>query len=252
LSPIERPAFAPIVADRREEAEVALAREIAALVRDRRRVVLGLATGDTPAGVYRELVRQHREEGLDFGRVETFALDEFLDLPGGHPATFARWLEERVRAPLGIDPGRAHLPWAGPDPKRIPDACRAYEREIADAGGIDLLILGIGRNGHVGFNEPGSTRESRTRVVDLHEWTREDAAPAFGGLESVPRRAVTIGIATILEARRIRVLAFGPRKAEIVGRALRDRVGPDLPATFLREHADLSIRLDREAAAGLA
>jgi glucosamine-6-phosphate deaminase len=229
---------APIVVDRREDAEVALAREILALVRERRRVVLGLATGSTPAGVYRELARLRAEERVDFGAVETFNLDEYVGLPSDHAQTFARWTRERFHAPLGISPDRAHL---------LPSD--DYETRIRDAGGIDLQILGIGRNGHIAFNEPGSTRESRTREVELHAWTREDAAAAFGGLASVPHRAITMGVATILEVRRLRVLAFGSRKAEIVRRALEGPVGPDVPATFMREHRDLVLWLDREAAA---
>jgi glucosamine-6-phosphate deaminase len=229
---------APIVVARREEAESALAREIVELVKERRRVVLGLATGSTPAGVYRELARLRSEERVDFGAVETFNLDEYLGLPPDHAQTFSRWTRERFHAPLGIAPDRAHL---------LPSD--DYEAEIRDAGGIDLQILGIGRNGHIAFNEPGSTRESRTRDVELHAWTREDAAAAFGGLASVPLRAITMGVATILEARRLRVLAFGLRKAEIVKRVLEDPIGPDVPATYLREHGDLVLWLDREAAA---
>ncbi|MFN0007829.1 MAG: glucosamine-6-phosphate deaminase [Planctomycetota bacterium] len=228
-----------VVVERREEAEAELAREVAALVRERRRVVLGLATGDTPSGLYRELARQRREEGLDFAEVVTFNLDEYLDLPSGHPASFSRWMLERVFEPLGIAGANRHVPAAD---------CAAYERSIREAGGIDLQILGIGRNGHIAFNEPPSFRDSRTREVRLHAWTREDAVPMFGGLAEVPTRAVTMGIGTILDAKRIRVLAFGPRKAEIVRRALEGPIDPEVPASFLRDHADLRIWLDREAA----
>jgi glucosamine-6-phosphate deaminase len=259
MSSIPRSRPAPIIVERREEAEIALAREIAALVGEKRRVVLGLATGDTPAGVYRELARLRKEEGLDFGNVETFNLDEYLGLPPDHPATFARWTAEHVHAPLGIPPTRAHFLPAVPDPERVAGrpfvgdaACIAYERAIRDAGGIDLQILGFGRDGHIAFNEPGSDRDSRTRVVELHPWTREDAAAVFGGMESVPARAITMGIATILEARRIRVLVFGRKKMQIVQRALEGAIGAEVPATFLREHEDLVVWLDLEAGEGLA
>jgi len=227
------------VVGRREEAEAELALEVAALVRERGHVVLGLATGDTPSGVYRELARLRREEGLDFGRVVTFNLDEYLGLAPSHPASFSRWMLERVFTPLGIPEANRHVP-AGD--------CAAYERSIREAGGIDLQILGIGRNGHIAFNEPPSPGDTRTREVLLHAWTREDAAPSFGSLAEVPTRAVTMGIGTILDAKRIRVLAFGSRKAEIVRRALEGPIGPEVPATFLRTHADLRIWLDREAA----
>jgi glucosamine-6-phosphate deaminase len=237
---------APIVVGRREEAEVALAREIAALVRERRRVVLGLATGDTPSGVYRELARMRKVEGIDFGEVVTFNLDEYLDLAPGDLRSFDRWTRECVGLPLGIAPARSRAPGGGGD--GIAERCRAYEEAIREAGGVDLQILGIGRNGHVAFNEPGSARASRTREVELHAWTREDAAERFGGIASVPRRAVTMGVATILEARALRVLAFGVRKRAIVKLALEGPVGPEVPATFLRGHPDLVVRLDREAA----
>lgn len=229
------------VVDRRLDAEVAVARAIVDLVRKKRRIVLGLATGGSPAGVYGELARLSAEEGVDFREVETFLLDEYVDLPPGDPRSFAAWTRARVLEPLRIPRGNAHVPGAPAE----------YESAIRDAGGIDLLLLGIGRNGHVAFNEPGSPRESRTRIVDLHPWTREDAAEGFGGIEHVPRRAVTMGIATLLEAKRLCVLAFGAGKAAIAARALEGPVGPEVPATYLREHADLSVWLDREAAAEL-
>jgi glucosamine-6-phosphate deaminase len=230
-----------IVVDRREDAERALAREIADLVRGSARIVLGIATGKTPAGVYRELARLRAEETIDFGAVEVFLLDEYLDLAPGDARSFLAWTRERVLEPLGIPESQARCPRAGED----------YERAIRDAGGIDLQILGIGRNGHIAFNEPGSARSSRTRVVELHDWTREDASETFGGIDRVPRRAITMGIATILESKRARVLAFGAAKARIVAQAFEGAIGPKIPATFLREHRDLEVWLDREAAAEL-
>jgi len=182
-----------------------------------------------------------REEGLDFGRVVAFGLDEYLGLAPDHPASFARQLRENVFEPLGIPESSRHVPGDA-------EGGDEYERRIRDAGGIDLQILGIGRNGHVAFNEPPTPRESRTREVRLHAWTREDAVPAFGSLAAVPERAVTMGIATILDARRIRVLAFGRRKSAIVARSLAGAIGPDVPATFLRDHPDLRVWLDRDAA----
>jgi glucosamine-6-phosphate deaminase len=230
------------------QAARAVAAEIAELVRDRARgapaAVLGLATGRTPLELYAELARMHREQGLELGRVLGFGLDEYLGLPPDHPQTFGRYLLERVIAPCGMDPGRVRLLPSDPAPARIEAHCRDYERAIAEAGGIDLVILGIGRNGHIGFNEPGSKRESRTRSVRLAAETREDAARAFGGLERVPERALAVGVATILEARRIRVLGFGERKRPALRRMLEDPIGPALPATFLREHADVRLYTD--------
>jgi glucosamine-6-phosphate deaminase len=237
-----------IVSATREQAARAVAAEIAALLRDRARaarpLALGLATGRSPREIYAELARLHRDEGLQFARVLGFGLDEYLGLHADHPQSFRRYLLERVIAPCGMDPGRVRLLPSDPAPERIEAHCRDYERAIAEAGGIDLVILGIGRNGHIGFNEPGSARESRTRSVRLAAETREDAARAFGGLERVPERALAVGVATILEARRIRVLGFGERKRPALRRMLRDPIGPALPATFLREHADVRLYTD--------
>ncbi len=230
-----------------------VAQEIADLIRERRAggrmAVLCLPTGRTPLGVYEELVRMHRDEGLDFANVTTFNLDEFLGLAPEHPQSFRRYMRERFFAHVGLTPAQTWIPFGDVAPAQIEAHCREYEREIADAGGLDYALLGIGRNGHIGFNEPGATRESRTREVRLHEVTRADAAKAFGGLEFVPERAITMGVATILEARRIRVLAFGADKREIVRRTLEAPVGPQAPSTYLRGHADVRLFAD-EAALG--
>jgi glucosamine-6-phosphate deaminase len=208
--------------------------------------VLGLPTGNTPIGVYRELVRLHGERRISFATATTFNLDEYLGLGRDHPHSFRRWMTNRFFAHVDLPPERAHLPELAPSDPHA-EAAR-YESAIRAAGGLDLMLLGIGRNGHVGFNEPGSTRDSRTRVVDLHAETREDAAITFGGLEHVPKRAITMGVATILDARAVRVLAFGAGKAGILRRTLHDPIGPAVPATYLREHADVRIYADRDAA----
>ncbi len=230
-----------------------VAQEIADLIRERRNngrmAVLCLPTGRTPLGVYEELVRMHRDEGLDFANVTTFNLDEFQGLAPEHPQSFRRYMRERFFAHVGLAPTHTWIPASDVAPAQIEAHCREYEREIAEAGGLDFALLGIGRNGHIGFNEPGAPRESRTREVRLHEVTRADAARAFGGLEAVPQRAITMGVATILEARRIRVLAFGADKREILRRALEAPVGPDVPATYLRGHGDVRMFAD-EAALG--
>lgn len=239
------------IVETRAVAERAVAREIAELVHAKPDLVLGLPTGNTPVGVYRELVKLHREEGLDFSRVQTFNLDEYLDLRADHEASFARAMRRMLFDHVNLAPQNVHIPDGCASAERAADQCRAYEQAIQDAGGIDLLLLGVGRNGHIGFNEPGSSRDSRTRVVELHAATRADAAAAFGGLEHVPQRAITMGVATILDARRIRVMAFGAGKAECVRRTFADPIGPELPATFLREHERLVSWLDAQAAVGL-
>jgi glucosamine-6-phosphate deaminase len=211
--------------------------------------VLGLPTGNTPVPLYRELARLHREERLSFARARTFNLDEYLDLAPGDPRSFRAWMQEQFFAHVDLAPANVHVPRAAGDGAA---EAQRYAAEIDAAGGIDLQLLGIGRNGHVGFNEPGSAREARARVVELASETRADAAALFGGLARVPRRAITLGIAEILAARAIRVLAFGKGKAAIVKRMLEGEVGPDCPASFLRGHAGLSILLDADAASALA
>lgn len=206
--------------------------------------MLGLPTGNTPVPLYRELVRLHREEQLSFARARSFNLDEYLGLEPGDARSFRAWMHAQLFAQVDFAPQNVHIPGGAGE-------ARGYAEALQRAGGIDLQVLGVGRNGHIGFNEPGSARDSRTRVVSLAHETRAAAAPAFGGLENVPERALTLGVAEILEARAIRVLAFGKGKAEIVRRMLLGEVGPDCPASFLRGHADLRVLLDTGAAARL-
>ena len=239
LRPVARP----------EDAWRELAGEIAGLIRERARAggraVLGLATGRTMQGLYRELVRLHREEGLSFGRVETFNLDEYCGLAPTHPERMAAAMDRALFDHVDLPPEQRHFPDVGEGD--LERRCDDYERAIRAAGGLDLQLLGIGRNGHVAFNEPGSSADSRTRRVHLDEATRADAAGTFGGLDDVPGAAVTVGIATVHEARALRVLAFGAAKAEALGRLLRGPAGSDRPVSFLRGHADLRVWADDPA-----
>lgn len=239
----------------RDEAERAVAREMAELIRAHdatgRRTVLGLATGQTPVGVYAELVRMHRAEGLDFANVVTFNLDEYVGLGAGHPASFRRFMDEHLFDHVNVPKSSIHVPDGDLAAEDVPAFCADYEAAIGAAGGIDLQLLGIGRNGHVAFNEPGTERDSRTRLVELAPGTRADAARFFEAHGATPLHAITMGIGTVLAARRLRVLAFGGHKASIVLRALADPVGPEVPATFLRDHPDVTFWLDDEAAAEL-
>lgn len=246
MRPLTEEALATCVAEDRAEAEHAVALEIAGLFRAKPGAVLGLATGSTMEGLYRELIRLARAGDLDLSRATTFNLDEYLGLPAAHPASFRAWTRAHLLDAVGLPADRARFPdVAATD---LAAAGRGYEDAINALGGIDLQVLGIGPNGHIAFNEPGSGRATRTRDVDLSPSTREDAALAFGGLERVPLRAMTMGVATILDARRIRVLAFGARKAAIVRDTLRAPQGPDVPSTWLRGHADVRLYLDPEAA----
>ncbi|MES1259907.1 MAG: glucosamine-6-phosphate deaminase, partial [Gemmatimonadota bacterium] len=233
----------------------AVAHRIASLVRERaaakRSCVLGLATGSTPVGVYRELVRLHREEGLSFRDVETFNLDEYWPMDRDSIHSYHRFMRENLFDLIDIDPGRTHLPPGDVSAEEADAACAAYEAAIRAAGGIDLQLLGIGKSGHIGFNEPGSGAESRTRTIRLDPMTRRDAAADFFGEQNVPRQAITMGVATILEAREICLLATGEHKSGIVRRAVEGGVDHAVAATFLQRHPNATFYCDAAAAAEL-
>jgi glucosamine-6-phosphate deaminase len=237
----------------------AIAREvagrIASLLRGRAKVgaraVLGLATGSTPMGIYRELVRLHREQGLDFSNAVTFNLDEYIGLDPGSLHSYHRYMRENLFDHVNVPESQIHIPRGDLPRDQLEAQCQEYESAIAEAGGIDLQILGIGRSGHVGFNEPGSGRDSRTRVIYLDTVTRADAASDFFGEENVPAEAITMGVATILEAREVVLIATGEHKAPIVRRAVEGEVSPDVAATYLQGHPGARVCLDPAAAAEL-
>ncbi|HEY4247350.1 MAG TPA: glucosamine-6-phosphate deaminase [Lacunisphaera sp.] len=231
----------------------AVAAEVARLMRERqreqRKVVLGLATGSTPIAFYAELVRLHREEGLSFSNVITFNLDEYYPLSPEHLQSYRSFMQTHLFDHLDIAPDRTNLPSGSVLQAEIDAHCRGYEQRIRDAGGIDFQILGIGRTGHIGFNEPGSPQHSRTRLVTLDPLTRRDAAGDFGGEEHTPRYAITMGVRTIMEARRVVLMAWGQHKAAVVRTAVEGEVSPQVTASFLQEHDNALFVLD-EAAAG--
>lgn len=232
-----------------------VAERIATLVRERaaagEQAVLGLATGSTPLGIYRELIRLHREEGLDLSNVVTFNLDEYLGMGPENLHSYHRYMREHLFDHVNIPEDQIHLP-RGDLPLEEMDAhCRAYEEAIERAGGIDLQILGIGRSGHVGFNEPGSARSSLTRVVYLDTVTRSDAASDFFGEENVPLQAVTMGVASIMAAREVVLIATGEHKASIIRRAVEGEVSSEVAATHLQDHPAARVLLDPAAAADL-
>src|SRR5713101_7945744 len=210
-----------------------------------RPTVLGLATGSTPVGLYRELIRLHKEAGLDFSRVITFNLDEYFSMSPSDRHSYMLWMKETFFDHINISPDNIHIPDGTIPPNEVDEYCARYEQTIRRSGGIDLQILGIGRSGHIGFNEPGSTRHSRTRMVTLDPVTRRDAASSFFGQENVPFRALTMGVGTILETRKIVIMAFGEHKAAIVGRAVEGEVTDAIAASFLQKHADTTFILDR-------
>jgi glucosamine-6-phosphate deaminase len=216
-----------------------------------RPTVLGLATGSTPVGLYRELVRLHQEAGLDFSRVITFNLDEYYPMAADDIHSYNRWMHETFFGHVNIPPGNINIPDGRTAQGEMEDYCARYEHLIRRAGGIDLQILGIGRTGHVGFNEPGSTRHSRTRLVTLDFVTRRDAAGSFFGEDNVPQQAITMGVGTILEARKIVIMAFGEHKAPIVQRAVEGEMTEAIAASFLQKHNDTTFLLDDAGASQL-
>lgn len=232
-----------------------VASEIAQLIRERssrgRQTVLGLATGSTPLPLYRELIRLHREEGLSFRSVTSFNLDEYLGLDRDHPESYWTFMHRNLFDHIDILPENINLPSGTVADHEIEAHCKDYEARIRKAGGIDFQILGIGRTGHIGFNEPGTPIEARTQKIHLDELTRKDAAPAFGGIENVPTEAITMGCGTILEARRIALLAWGSKKASIVREAIEGVITDQVSASFLQTHPAATFFLDREAAADL-
>ena len=232
-----------------------LAAELAGLVASinasGRPAVLGLATGRTPIPFYAELIRLHRAGELSFARVVTFNLDEYLGLPAGHPESYHSFMRRELFDHVDIPAENVHIPDGTIPPDQLDAHCAAYEDAIRAAGGIDFQLLGIGRTGHIGFNEPGSPRDSRTRKVELDPITRQDAAPSFGGLDHVPTHAISMGCGTILEARRIALLAWGKGKAAIVKEALTGPVTDRVSASFLQGHPDAAFYLDAEAGSAL-
>jgi glucosamine-6-phosphate deaminase len=233
-----------------EAASLIAAHIIAGLVRAKPGCVLGLATGSTPLLTYRELVRMHREEGLDFSRVTTFNLDEYVGLPVEHPQSYHAFMQENLFRHINVPVGRIHIPnGLAAD---IPAECAAYEAAIRAAGGIDLQLLGIGSEGHIGFNEKSSSLASRTRIKTLTEQTRRDNARFFGSPDAVPMHVVTMGVGTIMEARQVLLLAFGENKAQAVADAVEGPVSAMNPASILQMHPVAKALLDEPAAARLA
>jgi glucosamine-6-phosphate deaminase len=243
------------VYDHASEASQAVAHQIADLIQRRARenayAVLGLATGSTPTGVYAELVRLHREEGLSLANAITFNLDEYFPMPAHALQSYRRFMREHLFDHVDIPEEQIHIPDGTLSFEEVGPYCEAYEKAIQDAGGLDLQLLGIGRTGHVGFNEPGSSPESRTRLIWLDQLTRLDAASDFFGLEFVPYRAITMGVGTILDARQIVLMAFGENKASIIQQAVEGPVTETVAASYLQQHNDAQIVVDRPASAEL-
>ncbi len=239
--------------DDSEKASKAVALEIAALIRQKAKenkpAVLGLATGSSPKKVYQELIRMHKEEGLSFKNVITFNLDEYHPMEPDSVQSYVRFMKEQLFDQIDIPVTNYHLPDGKLPIEKIPEFCKDYEDKIEKLGGLDFHLLGIGRNGHIGFNEPGSLINSKTRLMTLDINTKIDAAVDFGGLAKVPKKAITLGIDKIMQAKRIVLLAWGEHKAESVARAVEGQVTSDIPASYLQQHTNATFILDETAAA---
>jgi glucosamine-6-phosphate deaminase len=238
-----------------KEASKRVAQRIAGLIKNKQETgkpaVLGLATGVTPVGVYQELVRLHREEGLSFKNVITFNLDEYYPMQPDSAQSYVTFMNENLFNHIDIDKNNVHIPDGTLDKDAVAAFCMDYERQIEDLGGLDLQILGIGRTGHIGFNEPGSAPNSGTRMVTLDDLTRSDASRDFGGKEKVPTKAITMGIGTIFKAREIILMAWSQRKAAIIKKAVEGEISGEVPATYLQLSDHVEFVLDEGAASDL-
>ena len=232
-----------------EAASSVAAKIIAQIVRRKPDAVLGLATGSTPLATYRELVRMHREDGLDFSRVRTFNLDEYVALPHEHPQSYHAFMQENLFRHINVPRENIRIPnGLAAD---VPAECAAYEAAIRAAGGIDLQVLGIGTDGHIGFNEPSSSLASRTRIKTLTARTRSDNARFFGSAGEVPIHVITMGVGTIMDARQVLMLAFGERKAQAIADAVEGPVMAMNPASILQMHPVAKCLIDAPAASKL-
>jgi glucosamine-6-phosphate deaminase len=237
------------------EGSLYVANSIAELIESRNKeskpTVLGLATGSTPTQVYDELVRKHKEEGLSFERVITFNLDEYFPMAPDAHQSYVHFMHEYLFNHINIKPENIHIPDGTLKKDEVAAFCEEYEAKIAQVGGLDVQILGIGRTGHIGFNEPGSTIDSKTRLITLDRLTMLDAASGFFGIENVPRRAITMGVGTILQAKKIYMMAWGEGKANIVRETIEGAINTSIPATFLQQHNQTEVILDTAASAEL-
>jgi len=233
------------------EASIIVAQEIAALIREKqseeKNCILGLATGSSPIKVYEELVRMHQEEGLSFENVITFNLDEYFPMDRNNTQSYFYFMHEHLFNHVNILPENIHVPNGTISLEDLYQYCIDYEMKIKKAGGLDFQLLGIGRTGHIGFNEPGSHSNSGTRIITLDHITRIDAAPSFLGVENVPRKAITMGIGTVKSAKRIVLLAWGDNKSEIIKETIEGEISSSLPATYLQQHNNTTFVMDEAA-----
>jgi glucosamine-6-phosphate deaminase len=238
-----------IIKESYAEMSAVAAREIANVLNSKPNAVLGLATGSTPLALYKELVRMHKEEGLDFSQVTTFNLDEYVGLPPGHNQSYHYFMHENLFKHINIPRHNIHIPSG--TTRNYTAFCQWYEQRIVEAGGIDVQILGIGTDGHIAFNEPGSSLASRTRLKTLAKMTIDDNARFFNSAKEVPIYAITMGVGTILESKRLVLVANGKKKADAVAQMIEGPVTSMITASALQLHPDARVFLDGEAATKL-
>uniref|UniRef100_A0A832DIK3 Glucosamine-6-phosphate deaminase n=1 Tax=Ignavibacterium album TaxID=591197 RepID=A0A832DIK3_9BACT len=238
-----------IIKENYQQMSVEAARQVASLIRKKPDCVIGFATGSTPLGLYKELIRLHKDEGLDFSKVVSFNLDEYVGLAPTHPESYHYFMWENLFKHININPSNVHIPMGMAED--IDTFCEWYEEKIIEHGGIDIQILGIGSNGHIAFNEPGSSLGSRTRIKTLNENTRLDNSRFFKSIDEVPKYAITMGVGTIMEAKRLLLLANGIKKAEAIKQTVEGPIMARYPATIVQLHRYATIIVDKEAASKL-
>jgi len=234
-----------------EDASKAVAKRIADLIRSKPTAVLGLATGSTPTGVYEELIRLHKEEGLSFANVTTFNLDEYYPMEKAQIQSYHRFMHESLFDHIDIAKENVHIPDGMMPLEQTETHCKEYDAAIQAVGGLDFQLLGIGKTGHIGFNEPGSQKNSKTRVVELDRVTRIDAASDFFGIEHVPHQAITMGISSIMSAKEVVMMAFSESKSRVIAKMAEAEATPSLPASYLQSHTNARVVIDEAAASEL-
>ncbi|KQW99620.1 glucosamine-6-phosphate deaminase [Flavobacterium sp. Root420] len=244
-----------VIFESSQEASILVAQEIANIIQRKEELnepcVLGLATGSSPVKVYEELVRLHKEEGLSFANVVTFNLDEYYPMDKNNIQSYWHFMHEHLFDHVNILPQNVNIPDGNVSSEDLQQYCIDYEMKIKDYGGLDFQLLGIGRTGHIGFNEPGSHVNSGTRSITLDHLTRVDAASSFLGIDNVPRKAITMGIGTVKNAKRIVLLGWGISKAEIIKKTIEGEISSRVPATYLQQHNNTTFVLDTEASSEL-
>ena len=240
-----------IIKEDYEEMSKCAAEIIARQIKNKPNLVLGLATGSTPLGLYKELISMHKEEDLDFSHITTFNLDEYYGITPSHPQSYHYFMDENLFKKINISPEKVHIPKGQVKIDEVKKYCLDYEKMIKDAGRIDIQILGIGGDGHIAFNEPGSSLSSRTRLVSLDEQTSKDNSRFFNSLDEVPKAALTMGVGTILEAKMCILLVNGAKKAAILQQAIEGPITSQITASALQLHPNTIVILDKEASSKL-